>query len=71
MLCTPERSFAANISLHVSRLWICGDVSKSFGIALLGGGIIASAAAIFLPVHITKIFAGLGLEKCLGLKRGE
>lgn len=52
-------------------LWICGDVSKSFGIALLGGGIIASAAATFLPVHITKIFAGLGLEKCLGLKRGE
>lgn len=52
-------------------LWICGDASKSFGIALLGGGIIASAAAAFLPVHITKIFAGLGLEKCLGLKRGE
>lgn len=52
-------------------LWICGDASKSFGIALLGGGIIASAAALFLPIHITKIFAGLGLENHFGLKRGE
>lgn len=54
-------------------LWIAGAGFASFGIALLGGAIVAVVTSVFVLKFVAKIFVGLGADsaKALGLKRGE
>ncbi len=54
-------------------LWIAGAGFASFGIALLGGAVVAAFTAILVLKFVAKTFIGLGADsaKAFGLKRGE
>ncbi len=54
-------------------LWIIDAGFASFGIAVMGGALIAIIASLFVLKFVAKIFIGLGANsaKAFGLKRGE
>lgn len=54
-------------------LWISASSVKNFGMALLGGGVIALVTSLLLTRHIAKLIEGTWSLKpsAFGLKRGE
>lgn len=54
-------------------LWIADGGFASFGVALIGGSVVALVTSMLIVKFIAKIFMGLGADnaKSFGLKRGE